>query len=324
MGLRQYIKGIWNREAASLKDIKAKPLCLKWKTEADREVSINALCKYVEDEASKAIDWYHDKKKAKRAFSRFFRYSAILLTGLAGLFPVMRSIWPTAADGLWQLPIINALRPTQPELLVSFLVGVAGILVAMDRFGGFSTGWIRYVKTAQEMQNSLMEFRMDWAVRSARISYPPTPAAAADMIQCAREFLMAVQAHVIRETQAWASEFESNLAQLEKDVKTQWEEREEKARDRLEAAQPGVINLTVTNAAETDDGKFEVTLAPNQGETVKELVEGSSNWTRAAALPGLYTLTVAATISGKAAGAATAISVAPGKIRAVDLTLLKS
>ena len=85
-----------------------------------------------------------------------------------------------------------------------------------------------------------------------------------------------------------------------------------------------MINLTVTNAAETDDGKFEVTLAPNQGETVRELVEGNSNWTRAATLPGLYTLTVAATISGKAAGAATAISVAPGKICAVDLTLLKS
>lgn len=52
------------------------------------------LYEYTEGEATNAIDWYESHKRPKRVGSRWIRYAAIVLGGIAGLFPIIASLWP--------------------------------------------------------------------------------------------------------------------------------------------------------------------------------------------------------------------------------------
>lgn len=300
-------------------DIEAAPLDLNWNTDDERQKSIDLLKQYVEDEAAKAARWYYQKKGSKKILSQILRFSAIILTGLGGLFPIILTIWGAS------LPMVGAVPADKQQLLVSLFVGLAAVFVTVDKLGGFSTGWIRYIKTAQEIQNSLHEFRMDWELLAAKASYPPQKSEVEEMISSAKLFVIAVNTHVMQETQAWAAEFESNLAQLHKDVKAQWTAREKEEKARLESMRPGVVHLTVTNASETDGGKFTVTLTPSEGQPWEpNEVEGGPDWIGSSVRPGLYTFVVDAKIQGKPARASKAQEVFAGKICEVSLTLPKN
>ena len=93
-------------------------------------------------------------KQWKARFSRTIQLSVIVLTALAGLFPIVAYLakdmkWPYLAEsGLWP----------------SFFVGIAATLIGIDRAFGLSSSWSRYVLTATSIRKMLEEFRLDCAL----------------------------------------------------------------------------------------------------------------------------------------------------------------
>src|SRR5262249_27930640 len=158
--------------------------------------------------------------------SQIVRYGAIGFTALAGLIPIVSGLWPNVLAG-------SPLRPASGNLFVSLLVGLAASLVALDRSGGYSTGWIRYIRTGAGLQKLLHEYRLDRIGLMADANMPP-----ARVLARTREFVVAVQGLVIRETEAWATEFESNLAQMEKSAKEQSDKQVQELKAKLDEAQP--------------------------------------------------------------------------------------
>jgi hypothetical protein len=56
-------------------------------------------------------------------------------------------LWPNALNNV---AVLRFLKPEgSSNLAISLLAALATFFIGLDRFGGFSTGWIRYVKVAQ-------------------------------------------------------------------------------------------------------------------------------------------------------------------------------
>lgn len=297
------------------KNIHPADLSLKWITSEERRASIAGLKEYAEREAADAIAWYWRNKAGKSRASKAVRWSAILLTGLAGLFPIAKNAWPGFFDSFLGAGLAS-------DLLVSLFAGLAATLVALDRFGGFSTGWIRYVRTATELQRLLCEFRMDWAALESRLRSPDDQMAVEALIARVKEFVGTVRSTVSQETQQWAAEFESSLAQMEKDAQTQRARLEEAETRRREQTRPGSISLTITNPDAAVADAFTVTLRGESGEVLRETTARSAHWSKLGVRPGHYVIRIEANGSGRALSAETpAFEVVSGQIAAASLTL---
>ena len=214
---------------AAHKDIKTIELnTLSWTSDHALE-SLNAVHLYVEQQAQSAIDWYYRKKRTKALASRWLRLTAIILATIGGLIPLVIS-----------LPIVN--KEWALEKWGYAVFGAAAGCIALDKFFGFSTGWVRYISTAQSIQNELYKFQLDWARAMSRLAGAvPNSAQIEEFLQLAKDFSSRVMQEVTQETQQWIVEFQSSLADLEKTTKAQ-----------AEAARPGSLTLTLDNASLSD------------------------------------------------------------------------
>jgi hypothetical protein len=294
---------------ASSNDIQAAGTeCLNWNC-GDASASLQELLKYVESEALKAITWYLTNKKTKSRYSRWIQFLAVTLTAAAGVAPL--------AEPIFKIP----LSPFWPTLLV----GLAAALLGLDKAFGFSSGWARYVMAAANIQKSLEEFRMDWAVMIAKACPKPSPDQLEALLERAKEFRVNVQGIVIQETKDWVTEFQNNLAKMEKDVSAQLAtlkaQAEKAAQHKVAAKAPGSIQLTVPNAGSADEAKIQVSLGDGTSTVADEAVTDSQTWARLNLAAGQYLITVSATAGGKPVSATAPVIVKPGEIAAVQISL---
>jgi hypothetical protein len=145
---------------------------------------------------------------------------------------------------------------------------------------------------------------------------------AAELLLLAKEFVLKVERSIGEETRQWATEFAQNLAQMEKEVAARSEERQKQVEEQRQAAKPGAIQLTVTNAKEIDDRKFDVLRQHDGSDLAKDTVEGAQTWVRSAVAPGIYTIPATATLKQKRATASQVTQVKPAEICEVSLTLM--
>jgi hypothetical protein len=140
----------------------------------------------------------------------------------------------------------------------------------------------------------------------------------------ARDFVLEVEQRIGEETRQWATEFAHNLAQMEREVATRWEERQKDSQAQQDAPRPGAIQLLVTNAKAIDGRQFDVVLQPGDGsEPVKESVTGADTWVRSPVSPGVYTIGASALIKQQVAAATKVVQIKPAEIREISLTLLE-
>jgi hypothetical protein len=271
---------------------------LKWTTDDEIQVSIGELYQYAEANANGSIVWYGKQKRRKARMSRVLRGLAIILTIAGGLTPIV------AALGLQNIGTPPG-RQIQVGQLGYLLLGLAAACVGFDKFFGFSSGWMRYLGAKMAIERALSEFRLDWAMTVAKFrENPPTNDQVQLMIQRVKDFLLTVNNHVEQETQAWVSEFKTNLAEIEKSAKEQ-----------ADSTRPGAIDITVTNGMDTKDG-FTVILDGMEGKTIR----GTKHQIGHVA-PGAHKIAVTGEIKNETLDASELVNVAPGEIAKVTLSL---
>lgn len=287
------------------KDIAAPQIeALQWDTPQDRQISIQHLYRYAEQYAQQSIDWYLGNKNSKSRWSRWLRLSAIVLATLGGLAPVMLSIGWLERDPAGLSGWSGSAAAIIGQLGYLWLA-LAAACVATDKFFGFSSGWMRYIKTAQVLMKALAEFRLDWAMLVAKqAGTPPTEEQLQLMIQRIKEFVIGVHGQVEQETLTWIAEFQSSLAEIEKSVRTQ-----------EETTRPGAIDITVTNGMEAQEG-FQVSL---DGMVVAQ-VRGTKHQIGYVA-PGHHKVAVTGIVKGKKLDASELVHVPPGAIAKATLAL---
>lgn len=183
------------------------PQDLNW-AEGEAVKSLENLYSFVNVECQRAIDWYFSKKRNKRIAGYVFRVGAILALAGAGVIPILGEIYKS--DN------VPGLSPAWATVALA----IVAIFVALDRLGGYTSGWVRYVRSGQALSQLQSDFRLEWEKQRLVLYGGQTDAATVqEGIDKCREFLAEVHSTVRAETDQWAQEFQKFLLELEKKVK---------------------------------------------------------------------------------------------------------
>jgi hypothetical protein len=177
---------------------------LNW-SEDMAAVSLEKLYQFVNSECGRCINWYFEAKRTKRILGYIFRVCAILAVAISGVIPILGEIYE---DG--NMPILSPAWAT-------IALAIAGLLLALDRFGGYTTGWIRYIRAGMALSRLQSNFRVEWEAQ--KLIWQGGQAnsdAVKQAIQRCRDFLDQVNLIVSAETDEWAQDFMKVLVELEK------------------------------------------------------------------------------------------------------------
>ena len=163
---------------------------------------LDALYQWVEQGALETAAWYLADRVWKRRGARGLRAGAA-----AGA---------VAGAALPLLDMTGVVGGVAPWGYLSLLLGVA--CVAVDRFFGVTSGWIRDVATAQAVQRRLQVLQFDWASECVREVLGPTEGTASEAadrcLGVLRRFSEDVTELVRVETADWMVEFRTGAAPL--------------------------------------------------------------------------------------------------------------
>jgi hypothetical protein len=199
---------------------------INWRENSKLE-GLSKLRERAETQAQDAIAWYYDKKRSKNFWSRWLRFWAISLTVLGGLIPLLSAAGIVEAV-LRYYGAKDAASIQFIELRFNqfgyVLIGLAAGCVAFDRFFGFSTNWMRYIGAAMRIETARINFGFDWEHLVAPLGgTEPNADEVRKLLDVIQKFSLAIREAIEQETGAWISEFQSNLAQLDKDTKALFE-----------------------------------------------------------------------------------------------------
>ena len=153
--------------------------------------------------AREAEAWYAGRRGSKRLWGRALRVGAIVLASVAAVLPVLSEIYTTDD------------RPAiAPGWATVFLAAAAG-LVALDRYFGFSSGWMRFMAAELKLTRLRHEFEYRWQAGRAAAGVRPTPEQVGALLAEAQAFVLAVDDVVAAETSSWISEFRTSLESAE-------------------------------------------------------------------------------------------------------------
>jgi hypothetical protein len=275
-----------------------------------------AVIKLAKDQA----EWYERSKKGKKNGSKAIRLVAIVLIGAGGLFPIINQIGKTSVSNWGYVTI-----------------GIAGTLLFIDRFFGLSSGWIRYTLTEMEIYRQIRDFEQRWVIAALKISIPPPPPPAGlplppdpgpvpppagptvpprtvdpvtispdkviEMITLIKDFSNQIDEIVKQETSSWATEFQTNLADLQKI-----------ADKSLEELRPVCLQLTLKNTE-----KYTRLTVLVDGISRKELTHGETlieNLSK-----GPHMITVTGEKAGVSLSTAKVVNLEAGKLGSLEITM---
>ncbi|QOJ23231.1 MAG: SLATT domain-containing protein [Gammaproteobacteria bacterium] len=175
---------------------------LDWSLEHRRE-SIHTVYQRAEKHALDAIDWYLLSKRQKKFWAQGLRLGTIGLTALAGLLPIISEIYQFSSPA-W----------------ASIALGLAGVALAIDKFCGYSSAWMRFIAAEHQIRQILHEFQMDYELEQAGWdnAQPSVEQTQAVLSRC-KAFLYQVDAIIRQETDQWLAEFQDALKQIDNGTK---------------------------------------------------------------------------------------------------------
>lgn len=191
-------------------------------SENSQALNLEVLYQDVIKSCDEQSRWYNINKGQKTWPSKIIRFSSVILFGLGGVFPL---IGKTSKVDFTTWGYIS--------------IAIAGILLFLDRFFGFSSGWIRYTLTEMEINKRKADLQFQWKIEMIRIELSKELASIEKKIELMtmlKDFSKEIADLVMQETNNWAAEFQTNISELQK-----------MASAKLESGKPGSIKVIVKN-----------------------------------------------------------------------------
>ena len=281
--------------------------------------ALENLRTYVLKKGSDAITWYYDAKAGKKRAATAFRVGIILLTAAAGVLPMLNEIYQSrqiekqitsAAADPSNHPAPPIGQPIRFQRLVNpgwsaVLLAVAATLLALDRFHGATSGWVRYLLSAGQLTEARDDFELAFEAQKLEWAGPePSLEQTRAAIELIRKFVKQLNSIVGEETKTWAAEFTEVLKQIEEQTKLA-----------SQAKRQSAIQITVTNGDQCTPKVWRLAVG-NSLPTDRIGKEASLEVS-----PGLCVVRVTGELNGKSAQAEKAVNVSAGEIQRVELTL---
>ncbi|MGM0575911.1 MAG: DUF4231 domain-containing protein [Myxococcota bacterium] len=176
---------------------------LDW-SEGGRDASLEQLCEYVVARFEDAITWYERKKRRMKLGAQVLRVLAIIFTAVAGILPSVSALADDAGGHV-------------APAWTTIAIAMAALLIALDRFYGFTPAWMRFITTMMALHRMLDRFRMEWEeVRLPREGKPASLEDAERHLDLAKGTLLRLAEAVERETADWAKDLLAVLRDIER------------------------------------------------------------------------------------------------------------
>ena len=180
---------------------------LHWDDDHRRQ-SLDIVYKRAEDHALSAISWYLHAKRSKKNCAQSLRIGMIGSSAIAGLLPLLSQIYQNQ---------LSSLSPAWTTIAL----GVAGVLMAIDKYFGCSTAWMRYIATEHRIRQSLHEFQMDYDMEQSKWTDNfPNSEQAQTMLCICKAFISQVDTIILQETNEWLVEFQNAAKQKDESAPT--------------------------------------------------------------------------------------------------------
>lgn len=252
--------------------------------------NVMALGGYTTLQAEAAMNWYFESRKIRRVLCRVCRMVAIFLTAAAGLIPILIGLYPQLC--------LQAAHAT-------LCLGIAALWIAMDRFWGFTSGWVRYLQTGQRLSALIDAYRFDMA--QEQLSWTdgkPSLVQAQSSVTRMRGLVAQISEVVGEETKVWASEFSEVLKEFDQKIKAT-----------QEMAIEGAVQLTVTNGEQCPNGwQMAIDNQPAESRSGRQVA--------LKVLPGLRRISVRGVIAERPVSGEVAVDAKAGGIVAASVTLV--
>lgn len=221
-----------------------------------RVAGLEALRKSVDGNVVGALQWYYDRKWAKKWTSLLTRGFSIAFTAVGSLLPLLVSTgWlDCGRDGAallgWHAKVNG---------IGYIAIGLAAVCVVIDRFLGSSTGWMRYMAAANALETRRHSFHLAWnRLDIALEGAEPDLRQTVERVELLEAFAADARKVVADETSAWMAEFQASLAEMEKQAQAAREQAAKGAEAagvaadaRNSAKLPGNLQITVGAAVTT-------------------------------------------------------------------------
>ena len=195
---------------ARRKDITTKDLA--WDPN-DITGSLEGLFQFVNGRVKDAIVWYQKSAKCKKRRAILLRVISILLASAAALIPILS-----------ELIVDKHGIPEIAPAWASVALVLAGVFIALDRFLGHSSAWVRYTSTGFRLQGLRNKFQIEWQCeRSKCKAAAPEDDQTKTLCAMAKAFIQLADKLIMEETNAWIAEFQNALKQVDTLVKTKEE-----------------------------------------------------------------------------------------------------
>ncbi len=175
---------------------------LDWSSDS-RSASLSTLYDHAVGYATASEDWYTVERRSKRIWGQTLRVGSICLGAVAAILPLISELYRD--EGV----------PDIAPAWATVALAVAAALIGLDRYFGFSSGWMRFMLTAQRVGALRHDFEYEWQELRAAAESPPSDDQLVEPIQLARKLVADVDGAIAKETDAWVAEFDSALEQIE-------------------------------------------------------------------------------------------------------------
>jgi hypothetical protein len=155
--------------------------------------------------ASDEMAWYRRGIAHKRFAATVARWGSVAALGVSAAVPLAAALLPAGAVD---------------PIYVTIALAAAGGLLGLDKVLGFSSGWIRYIKTHMLIEMRSRTFELEWRKGVTAITgADPTAAEAEKLLNDAIAFLGDIQLYVKEETNSWIQEFSNSFKEVEELVR---------------------------------------------------------------------------------------------------------
>lgn len=199
--------------------------------EDNLEENLQSLEEYAIDFANGYRKYYKNNSANKRTWAKGLRILAIVAGAVAGILPILSQIsskYKIVIDPAWS----------------TVAVTVAITAIGLDRFFGFSSGWIRFVTTEIKLESRIQQFRL--SIENEKFSWqgqPPTFDKAKATLGIIENFLKEVFEMVKDETNTWVIEFQNVLQKFNEEMNV-----------KADATKLGGIKVTIENGEKCTEG----------------------------------------------------------------------
>lgn len=176
----------------------------------DEFAALNAIAGSLEARAIETIDWYLVRKRWPRQLSRMLRSAAILFCAAGGVIPLLNNV--DLSGDLWGVKW--SLPSSARWGYILFALAASSILT--DRYFGFSSSWMRYMKAQMSLQRALERFQLSWGIwqihSKDNFSTKDKQHAAIALLE---SFSSQIGELVDEEFNIWTTQFKEQLAELQ-------------------------------------------------------------------------------------------------------------